>query len=51
MARCFGLATNLAKENEPKENPKGFPSKHKENNVLYTLCLLHKFVDKDNVPN
>ena len=37
MARCFGLVTNLAKENEPEENPLDFPSKHRVNNGLYTL--------------
>ncbi len=37
MARCFGLATKIAKENEPEENPQDFPSTHKVNNGLYTL--------------
>ncbi len=37
MARCFGLATKLVKENEPEGNPQDFPSIHKVNNGLYTL--------------
>ena len=37
MAGCFGLATNLAKENEPEENPKDFP-KGKSDAMNYTRC-------------
>ena len=33
----FWFSTKLAKENEPEENPKDFPSTHKVNNGLYTL--------------
>jgi len=29
MARCFDLATKLAKENEPEENPLGFMSTYR----------------------
>ncbi len=47
MARCFGLATNLAKENEPEENPKDFPSKHKLKqcgiHVVVLSCLSPPF--------
>ncbi len=31
MVRCFGLATKLAKENEPEENPGDFPIANKVN--------------------
>ena len=40
----FGSATNLAKENEPEENPQDFPSTHKVNNVLYTLLAFRYYL-------
>ncbi len=39
MARCFGLETNLAKENEPEENLHVFPSR-REQAMNYTRLKL-----------
>jgi len=36
--------TNLAKENEPEENPQDFPSMHKLSNWLYMLLAVVLFL-------
>jgi hypothetical protein len=41
MARCFALATNLAKENEPKENPMDFPNTQSKQCVIHVVCAQH----------
>ena len=42
MARCFGLETNLAKENEPEENLHVFPSR-REQAITYRHCCAFVF--------
>lgn len=42
-------ATNLAKGNEPEENPQDFPSNHRTSNALYTLLAHVLFFFQNNL--